>query len=284
MEKEAVMAHGRVETAEEILDVEYPVLDKGFVRLVDYLGGDERIVQAARVSYGAGTKSFRQDRGLIRYLLRNGHTSPFEQVVFTFHLKMPIFVARQWIRHRTGRVNEISGRYSLMEEDFYLPAAEDIAYQSEDNKQGRSTAEVPETLRQEVRAILEGEYSHSYRVYRQLLDLGVAREVARIALPLSLYTQWYWQMDLHNLLHFLRLRMDPHAQLEIRRYAEQIFEIVREVCPLACEAFEDFALHSARFSRQELQALQAMLDGGECPLRGGERERFLKKLGRSPAE
>ncbi len=275
------MAHSRAEAGEELLDTEYPVLDKGFVRLVDYLGSDERIVQAARVSYGSGTKTFREDRGLIRYLLRNGHTSPFEQVVFTFHLKMPIFVARQWIRHRTGRVNEISGRYSLMEEEFYLPAEEDISYQSSDNKQGRSMEEMPETLQQEVRALLEGEFTHSYQVYRQLLDMGVAREVARIALPLSLYTQWYWQMDLHNLLHFLRLRMDSHAQLEIRRYAETIFTIVEQVCPLACEAFEDFSLHSRQFSRQEMQALQTMLDGGACPLKGKERERFFDKLGRN---
>jgi thymidylate synthase (FAD) len=278
--KEETMAHCRVDAAEEILDVQYPVLDQGFVRLVDYLGSDQRIVQAARVSYGAGTKSFRQDRGLIRYLLRNGHTSPFEQVVFTFHVKMPIFVARQWIRHRTGRVNEISGRYSLMEEEFYLPAEEDISYQSSDNKQGRSEEEMPETMQQEVRALLEGEYSHSYRVYRQLLEMGVAREVARIALPLSLYTQWYWQMDLHNLFHFLKLRMDPHAQLEIRRYAQQIFKIAEQVCPLACEAFTDFILQEVSFSGEEMEALQAMLDGDECPLSGKDRERFFDKLGR----
>jgi thymidylate synthase (FAD) len=191
---------------------------------------------------------------------------------------MPIFVARQWIRHRTGRVNEISGRYSLMEEEFYLPAEEDISSQSSDNKQGRSSEEMPATVRQEVRALLEGEYGHSYRVYRQLLDMGVAREVARIALPLSLYTQWYWQMDLHNLLHFLRLRMDPHAQLEIRRYAERIFEIVQHVCPLACEAFEDHTLRGESFGRQELEALRSMLEGGECPLEGRERERFFRKL------
>ena len=273
------MARTEVPAADEILDREYPVLDKGFVRLVDYMGGDERIVQAARVSYGAGTKTYRRDRGLIDYLLRNGHTSPFEQVVLTFHLKMPIFVARQWVRHRTGRLNEISGRYSVMEEEFYVPEGEDLALQSEDNKQARSEEKLDPKVQAEIRALIEGQQSDIYRGYERLLDQGLAREIARLNLPLSLYTQWYWQMDLHNLFHFLKLRMHAHAQLEIRRYAERIFEITRLVAPLASESFENHVLEGESFSARELEALRAMARGEECPLEGKERERLFEKLG-----
>jgi thymidylate synthase (FAD) len=273
------MARCVVPEADAILDKEYPVLDKGFVRLIDYLGSDERIVEAARVSYGAGTKSYRQNKGLIDYLFRNRHSSPFEQAVLTFHIKMPIFVARQWVRHRTGRLNEISGRYSVMEEEFYVPDGGDLAGQSGDNKQARAEEQLDETLQNEVRSRLAGRQAEIYRSYRELLDTGLAREIARINLPLSLYTQWYWQMDLHNLFHFLALRMHPHAQLEIRRYAERIWEIVKIVCPLAAASFENHELHGARFSGRELEALRVMKDDGECPLEGKERERFFEKLG-----
>jgi thymidylate synthase (FAD) len=275
------MAHCTVQEAEEILDKEFPVLDKGFVRLVDYLGGDERIVQAARVSYGKGTKTYREDRGLISYLLRNRHTSPFEQVIFTFHVKLPIFVARQWIRHRTARLNEISGRYSVMKDEFFLPAPGDIALQSEDNKQGRSEDAVPEGLKEKVLDLLRREQNDVYEGYKELIDDGIARELARVNLPLSTYTEWYWQIDLHNLFHFIELRMDPHAQKEIRVYAEVLFDIMKKVCPLAGEAFEDHLVGAVVFSRKEFEALKKMLAGGgpdSSGLQGKDLERFLRKL------
>ncbi len=272
------MAHITVPEAEKILDKEFPVLDKGFVRLVDYLGGDERIVQSARVSYGVGTKTYREDRGLINYLMRNDHTSPFEQVVLTYHIKMPLFVARQWIRHRTARVNEISGRYSVMEEEFYIPAGEDISFQSDDNKQGRSDEELDPKEQIRVQGELVGQQKRAYQDYLAHLDFGMARELARINLPLSLYTQWYWQIDLHNLFRFLKLRMDAHAQLEIRRYADAIFESVKKVAPLATEAFEEHVLRASTFSKSEIEALRMVLRGEENPLTGRVRERFEKKL------
>lgn len=272
------MAHCIVSAAEEILDKEFPVLDHGFVRLVDYLGSDERIVQSARVSYAGGTKTYRQDKGLITYLLRNDHTSPFEQVNFTFHVKMPIFVARQWIRHRTGRVNEISGRYSVMSDECYRPQAEHINFQSDDNKQGRAAEPVDPILAKQVLDLLEEDQKRTYENYQKLLDLGIARELSRIDLPLSLYTEWYWQMDLHNLFHFLQLRLDPHAQYEIRVYAQTILEMVKKVCPIATEAFENHKLGGKNFSASEVQALKAMLDGQGNPLTGREKELFESKL------
>ena len=272
------MAHCVVSEAEAILDKDFPVLDKGFVRLVDYLGSDARIVQAARVSYGEGTKSFRQDKGLISYLMRNDHTSPFEQVNFTFHIKMPIFVARQWIRHRTARVNEISGRYSVMADEAYIPDPEHINLQSENNKQGRSEEPVDANTVQQVIDLFADDQKRAFDTYHRLLDLGIAREIARIDLPLSLYTQWYWQMDLHNLFHFLKLRLDSHAQYEIRAYAEVMLTMVRAVCPIACEAFEDLVLGAKRFSATEMDAIKEMIAGAECPLSGRSRELFEQKL------
>lgn len=252
------MARTVVPDAEKILDQPFPVLDKGFVRLVDYLGGDVRVVQSARVSYGEGTKTFREDRGLIDYLLRNQHTSPFEQVSLTFHCKMPIFVARQWVRHRTAKLNEISGRYSVMKDEFYVPEDEAIAFQSTDNKQGRSDEAVSPEVKAKVRDLLEKGQRQAFVEYEALLDEGVARELARINLPLSLYTEWYWTMDLHNLFHFLALRLDAHAQLEIRKYAEVILDLTRAVAPLAVESFENHILGGVRFSRQELAALRSL--------------------------
>jgi len=281
------MAHCIVPAAEEILDREFPVLDHGYVRLVDYLGGDARIVQAARVSYGSGTKSYREDASLIDHLLRNEHTSPFEQVVLTFHVKLPIFVARQWVRHRTARLNEISGRYSVMKDEFYRPAPEDLAKQSSDNKQGRESEPLPPAEAEEILAGMETGQKQAYADYMSLVDSGLAREIARINLPLSLYTEWYWQIDLHNLFRFLSLRLDPHAQLEIRRYSEVILDLARRVAPAATASFENHLLGGARFSRLELAELRSRLgmrrepaDGSTIPSSLSEREleRLEEKL------
>jgi thymidylate synthase (FAD) len=267
-----------VPEAEAILDKEFPVLDKGFVRLVDYLGGDARIVQAARVSYGEGTKTYREDAGLIDYLLRHRHTSPFEQVVLTFHLKFPIFVARQWIRHRTARLNEISGRYSVMKDDFYVPAPEDLALQSGDNKQGRSPEALDPEAAAEIRAALEAGQKQAYREYTALINRNLARELARINLPLSLYTELYWQIDLHNLFHFLELRLDSHSQKEIRLYAEVLLDITRRVAPRCCESFDRRLRGGVSFSREEFAELRRRLEGGTGELTGKDRERFEEKL------
>lgn len=273
------MAHCIVPEAEAILDRSFPVLDKGFVRLVDYLGSDSRIVQAARVSYGDGTKTVREDKGLINYLLRNEHTSPFEQVVFTFHVKLPIFVARQWIRHRTARLNEISGRYSVMKNEFYVPSDEDIAFQSTDNKQGRSSGDVPAELRKAVLEEITVGQSKAYESYKKLIDSGIARELSRVNLPLSLYTEWYWQIDLHNLFHFLKLRLDGHAQKEIRDYAAVMYEIASKVCPFACEAFDNHVLKSVKLSEKEKLAVKALLEGQKPDLSDREKEILSAKVG-----
>lgn len=273
------MAHIIVPEAEEILDKEFPVLDRGFVRLVDYMGGDARIVQAARVSYGEGTKTVRQDKGLIDYLIRHKHTSPFEQVVMTFHAKMPIFVARQWVRHRTARLNEISGRYSVMVDEFYVPSEGDIRFQSESNRQGRSDEEVPPELRRRVLDLLKKDQEGVYKNYEELIDSNIARELARINLPLSLYTQWYWQIDLHNLFHFLKLRMAPHAQYEIQAYGKVMAMMAKAVAPLAYKSFERHIHKGVMLSRKEVKALKTMLKGDQNPLTGRAREEFMEKLG-----
>lgn len=272
------MARISVPEADALIDQEIKVLDKGFIRMVDYLGGDERIVQSARVSYGAGTKSFRQDRGLIHYLLRNEHTSPFEQVVLTFHCKMPIFVARQWVRHRTARLNEISGRYSVMRDEFYIPAEDQMRGQSADNKQARSDEALPSSDAIKMIDEMATDQAHLYKHYEGMIEGGLAREIARANLPLSLYTEWYWQIDLHNLLRFIQLRIDPHAQYEIRVYAEALAKCARAVAPLAYEAFEEHLLNSVRFSRNELAALQAMMNGQPNPLEGRSLAIFESKL------
>ncbi len=280
------MPHARNEKAHAFLDKEFPVLDHGFVRLVDYMGSDAAIVQAARVSYGEGTKKVSEDRALIRYLMRQGHTSPFEMVEFKFHVKLPIFVARQWIRHRTASVNEYSGRYSVMKEEFYIPEAKDIRFQSTVNKQGRAEEEVPEELKQRFIDFLRKTHTVSYEEYQRLIDEGLARELVRIGLPLSLYTEWYWKIDLRNLFHFLWLRLDPHAQLEIRQYAIVMAKIVKTVCPIAYEAFVDYSLDAVSFSGPELKVLSENLS--DLPLtkeelvkRGlskREADEFLEKL------
>ena len=234
-------------------------LDHGFVRLVDVMGDDQAIVQSARVSYGAGTKNVRADRGLIHYLMQHRHTTPFEMVEFKFHCKMPVFVARQWIRHRTANVNEVSGRYSVMEETFWAPTLEDLRKQSATNRQGSTGQHLEGATAENIVREFSTEQKRLYKQYETYLAAGVAREIARANLPLSLYTEWYWKIDLHNLLHFLSLRMDTHAQKEIRVFAEAMATFVKKSCPIAWESFEEHVLGSAQFSRQEMEAVSAVL-------------------------
>lgn len=224
-------------------------LDKGFVRLVDSMGDDGAIVQSARVSYGKGTTKVSRDRALIRYLMRHHHSTPFEMVELKFHAKMPIFVARQWVRHRTANINEYSLRYSEAVDDFYIPSPDDVHFQSQINKQGREATPVPDELKAKTIEYFEEMSRRSYELYEELNDAGIARELARAILPVNIYTQWYWKNDLHNTFHFLRLRMDHHAQYEIRVYADAMAEMVKEVVPVAYEAFEDYSLNGMFFSK-----------------------------------
>jgi thymidylate synthase (FAD) len=233
-------------------------LDKGFVRLVDSMGGDDAIVQAARVSYGQGTSKVSQDRGLIRYLMRHRHTTPFEMVEFKFHCKMPIFVARQWVRHRTANINEYSLRYSEARDEFYMPDPEHIQFQSALNKQGRM-GEVPIELKQKVLDSFKEISERSFAIYSELNEAGVARELARSILPVNLYTEWYWKNDLHNLLHFVGLRSDSHAQYEIRVFSDAMAESVKSVAPFAWEAYQDYVVNGMRFSRIEQSLLEKNL-------------------------
>ena len=256
---------------EEILYEALPVLDHGFVRVVDYMGNDEAIVQAARVSYGRGTKSVRNDAGLIGYLMRHRHSTPFEMCEIKYHVKLPVFVARQWIRHRTANVNEYSARYSILDREFYIPAPAQLAAQSSANRQGRGdvlegqeAAWVLETLKRDA----ETAYDH----YEAMLNegegadperSGLARELARMNLPVNIYTQWYWKADLHNLFHFLSLRADPHAQYEIRVYADAMLETVRRLVPLAYDAFMENRMGGAVLTAGQIAVLQRMLAGEE---------------------
>ena len=233
-------------------------LDKGFVRLVDSMGGDDAIVQAARVSYGQGTSKVSQDRGLIRYLMRHRHTTPFEMVEFKFHCKMPIFVARQWVRHRTANINEYSLRYSEARDEFYYPEPENIQFQSALNKQGRS-GEVPPELKQKVLDYYHENSERSFALYQELNKAGVARELARSLLPVNIYTEWYWKNDLHNLLHFIGLRSDSHAQYEIRVFSDAMAHYVKEKAPFAWEAYQDYVVHGMRFSKIEKGLLEKQL-------------------------
>ena len=250
-----------VPAAEEILGGYYPVLDHGFVSLVDYMGSDEDIERAARVSYGYGTRSTSQTRGLIRYLRRHHHTTPSEMVEFKFHCVMPIFVARQWVRHRTASVNELSARYSLMPLLFYRPEADQFALQSHSNRQGREGGAATAVYREAIRR-WEELRTQSGGAYAWMLEEDVARELARIDLPLSTYTQWYWKIDLHNLLHFLSLRADPHAQYEIRAYADALCDIVGKWLPQVWEAFEDYRLSGASISGPGLGVLRDLIEDG----------------------
>ncbi len=251
-----------------------PVLDHGFVRVIDYMGTDSAIVQAARVSYGAGTKKVSEDAGLINYLLRHRHTTPFEMCEIKFHIKLPIFIARQWIRHRTANVNEYSGRYSIMDREFYIPQPEHLAAQSKQNHQGRG--EVLEGAEaQRVLEILKADSVNAYAHYEEMLNAdeagnikdenrsGLARELARMNLPVNFYTQWYWKIDLHNLMHFLSLRADSHAQYEIRAYAEVMLEALKAWVPITYQAFMDYRVGGAQFSAKGLEVVKQMIAGKE---------------------
>ncbi|WP_413720021.1 FAD-dependent thymidylate synthase [Silicimonas sp. MF1-12-2] len=251
---------------EKHLYTAYPVLDHGFVRVIDYMGDDNAITQAARVSYGKGTKAVSNDEGLIRYLMRHWHSTPFEMCELKLHVKLPVFVARQWIRHRTANVNEYSARYSILDREFYIPRAEDLAAQSTINNQGRGEALSGEEAAR-VLDYLKGDAARCYDHYEEMIgqegQQGLARELARMNLPANIYTQWYWKVDLHNLFHFLRLRADSHAQYEIRVYAEQICELVRDWVPFAYAAFEDYRMGGATLSGKALDCLRRMLKGEE---------------------
>lgn len=261
-----------VPALEEILYEPIPALDHGFVRVVDYMGDDAAIVQAARVSYGKGTRKISQDEGLIRYLMRHRHTSPFEMCEIKLHVKLPMFIARQWIRHRTANVNEYSARYSILDKEFYVPAADQIAVQSSTNNQGRGASLDPDQAAA-VLELMRRDAAQAFDSYEHLLNAdgkgeardpdrpGLARELARIGLPLSTYTQWYWKTDLHNLFHFMSLRADAHAQYEIRVYADILRDIVDRWTPLAARAFEDYRLHGAELSRQALDVVRRRLAG-----------------------
>jgi thymidylate synthase (FAD) len=263
-----------VKEMEDILYHHIPVLDHGFIRVIDYMGDDSAVVQAARVSYGRGTKKSLQDKGLINYLMRHRHTTPFEMCDIKFHIKLPIFIARQWIRHRTASVNEYSARYSILGNEFYLPARENLAAQSSANRQGRGDV-VPDDVADKVLAIIKNDSEHCYDNYVKMMNenqdgqviddstVGITRELARMNLTLNHYTEWYWKINLHNLLHFLSLRADSHAQYEIRVYAEAMLDIVKAWVPFTYEAFEEHRLHGATISRKGLEAIKQMIAGKE---------------------
>ena len=257
---------------EELLYTPFPVLDHGFVRVIDYMGTDSSIVQAARVSYGKGTKKVNEDAGLINYLLRHRHTTPFEMCEIKFHVKLPIFIARQWIRHRTANVNEYSGRYSIMDKEFYIPAPEQLAAQSKINHQGRGDV-LEGKEAQRVLELLRADAITAYNHYEEMLNEdaggnklnenhnGLARELARMNLSLNYYTQWYWKIDLHNFLHFLSLRADSHAQYEIRAYAEAMLSILKAWLPITYAAFIDYRMGAASLSAKGLAVVKKMIAG-----------------------
>lgn len=254
---------------EKILGEKFNVLDYGFVRVVDYMGNDAAIVQAARVSYGEGTKSVSSDEALINYLMRNWHSSPFEMCEIKIHVKLPIFVARQWIRHRTANVNEVSARYSVLAKEFYIPQPENICSQSKNNKQGRGEA-VPRDFGVEAAEIFQSQMFNAYSAYEDLLNgpdapnyieemPSIARELSRIVLPSSIYTEWYWKVDLHNLMHFLQLRTNPHAQMEIRVYADALLNILGCWVPLTYRAFRDKRLEAFTLTGNMVEYLRTIL-------------------------
>jgi len=243
-----------------IIGKKYPVLTKGFVALVDYMGGDNAIVQAARVSYGKGTKSVNDDTGLIRYLMRHRHTTPFEMVELKFVVRMPLYVARQWIRHRTASINEYSARYSEVPDRFDIPELNNIRAQAVTNRQGREEA-LPDEISTKFRDSVDNISKFTYKEYQKSLTDGIARETARMVLPVNMYTELYWKINLHNLFHFLSLRLDNHAQYEIREYAKVIADLTRRVVPIAYQAFEDYALNGISFSKLEQSALAYIMKG-----------------------
>jgi thymidylate synthase (FAD) len=252
------------EGMEKHLYLPHEVLDHGFVRVIDYMGDDAAICQAARVSYGKGTKSVQNDEGLIRYLMRHWHSTPFEMCEIKLHVKLPVFVARQWIRHRTANVNEYSARYSILDREFYIPAPEQLAAQSVINNQGRGEA-LTEAEAARVLDILKSDAAQCYDHYQEMISddgkQGLARELARMNLPANIYTQWYWKVDLHNLFHFLRLRADTHAQYEIRVYADAIAKVVADWVPAAFGAFEDYRMGGVTLSAQAIDCVRRMLKG-----------------------
>lgn len=257
---------------EDILYKAFPVLDHGFIRVIDYMGTDSAIVQAARVSYGKGTRKVNEDAGLINYLMRHRHTTPFEMCEIKFHIKLPIFIARQWIRHRTANVNEYSGRYSIMDKEFYIPAPEHLAAQSKLNHQGRGDT-LGGAEAQRVLELLKADSMNAYAHYEEMLNQdvvgnvldegksGLARELARMNLSLNFYTQWYWKVDLHNLMHFLSLRADSHAQYEIRVYAEKMLEMLQAWLPITYKAFMDYRVGGASLSAKGLGIVKRMIAG-----------------------
>jgi thymidylate synthase (FAD) len=261
-----------VPALEGILFQPLPVLDHGFIRVIDYMGDDAAIVQAARVSYGRGTRKVSEDQGLINYLMRHRHTTPFEMCEIKYHVKLPIFVARQWIRHRTANVNEYSARYSILDNEFYVPAPEHLAAQAKTNRQGRGEVFDPVAARR-VLYLLRSDAERAYAGYAELLNEdgsgapidttrpGLSRELARINLSLGFYTQWYWKTDLHNLMHFLSLRADPHAQYEIRAYAEAMLGTVERWLPMTHAAFLEYRMNAALISATSLSVIRRMMGG-----------------------
>lgn len=262
-----------VPSLEDILYEAIPVLDHGFVRVIDYMGDDSAIVQAARVSYGKGTKQVNQDAGLINYLMRHWHSTPFEMCEIKFHIKLPIFVARQWIRHRTANVNECSARYSILDKEFYIPSPEHLAAQSKTNNQGREEETLSAKESAQVLDILRNDAEQCYTHYEELMNenkdgkildpnkSGIARELARMNLPVNYYTQWYWKIDLHNLMHFLRLRADNHAQYEIRAYAGVMTDVLKRWLPITHDAFQNHRANAVNLSGNALEAVQRMVRG-----------------------
>ena len=257
---------------EKVLYEAIPVLDHGFIRVIDYMGDDSSIVQSARVSYGKGTKKVSTDEGLIRYLMRHWHSTPFEMCEIKYHVKLPIFIARQWIRHRTANVNEYSARYSILDKEFYLPAKEQLAAQSQSNRQGRGDV-IQGKQAEEVLNILKDDANRTYDNYEKLLNerfdgtkidenkVGLARELARMNLTLNTYTQWYWKTDLLNLLNFLFLRADNHAQYEIRVYADKMLDTVKRWVPITYQAFMDYRVGAAEISSKGLSVIKSMISG-----------------------
>jgi len=287
-----------VPALEALLFQPLPLLDHGFVRVIDYMGDDAAIVQAARVSYGRGTRRVSEDAGLIRYLMRHRHSTPFEMCEIKYHVKLPIFVARQWIRHRTANVNEYSARYSILDREFYLPAPAHLAAQSAVNRQGRGKVLTGDEAAR-VLDLLRDDATRSYDHYVEMLNedeqgvardparQGLARELARMNLTLNTYTQWYWKIDLHNLLHFLSLRADAHAQYEIRVYADAMLETVKAWVPIAYQAFLDYRLGAVTLSAQMLVAVRRMVAGEavtqpDSGLNRREWAELMAALGRAP--
>jgi thymidylate synthase (FAD) len=276
---------------EEMMYNPVPVLDHGFVRVIDYMGDDSAIVQAARVSYGRGTKKSLQDKGLINYLMRHRHTTPFEMCDIKLHVKLPIFIARQWIRHRTASINEYSARYSILSREFYLPSKENLAPQSSMNKQGRSQDTLPDHIAEKVLTIIKNDSENCYNHYIDMMNqdedgkiidennIGITRELARINLTLNHYTEWYWKINLHNLFHFVSLRADSHAQYEIRVYADAILGILRAWVPYACDAFEEHRMNGASLSKKAIQVIRNMIAGEKVNLESsGMSEREWSEL------